>query len=172
MSHHLIQVESWVRIVDPRELIRVGYAKTVQTCRPDVEAEFGQIVRKMVCEAYGREGQWTLDHERPASEARAENRILNELAYLRAAKDQFGGSRRDLYFEDRPELAGQEGCVSELLRVVTGVRVPGSGSGEDYQPPYLTEQKVHMIAQLSIPGFGVHEFPVAHLELVKPEEEE
>lgn len=139
----------WVEIVVPRFVTRVGYPKTLDDYKKDIEEKQCILLSTLL-------SGYQPGHRRDL----AKQRIVHELAYLAAKDDGFGGRERSLHFEDHPELQGRLCQVYGVVTRMTGTYYPpctsrGWGYGgyeEEYEPGGLANQKCHRLLRISVPG--------------------
>lgn len=149
----VFRLDDRVRIVTPTFVTRVGYPKAVSDYLPEVEEKFRPALLKLL----------EYDNEPTGKAGRALMKVYQELAYLLATEDGFGGKERSLHTVELPELVGQEFNVSAVKTVMTGTYYPPSGwyswEGEyDFEPGGLSECKAHRLVQ-GFAQFGVWRRP-------------
>jgi hypothetical protein len=74
--------------------------------------------------------------------------MIDRLAYFKLVQFHFGGNMRQIFVELDETLKGEEFLVSSKRTVYTGVRIAGGGNYEDYDPPYLSNPKAHVILKV------------------------
>lgn len=139
---HVYRQGDKVRIVRPFRFIRCGYPKTVTSETEHVLREFGPQIAKLSqdCGVH------------PEFEHRGKNplrKIAAEIAYLRLKTYGYGGRERQIYREVLPQLEGKEFFVIDKKTCVTGTYNSSSGYVEDYEPATLSNQKTHLLLQVS-----------------------
>lgn len=147
----IVRVGDWVKILEPRFVVRVGYPKSVDDYLPEVDVHM-PAVDVVIAELVGRKN---LGGGPEHVERRIREKIRRDLAYLCARRDSFGGRERSLHTIELPEYAGRETFVSDVRTAVTGTYYPASGGsnyfGEDDDPPGLMNEKR---VRLAILGFA------------------
>lgn len=78
------------------------------------------------------------------------DKILEALAYGQLRKDMKHLSKRKIFCEESPDLENKVFEVSKIFFVKTGIynfglNMPIGWAHDDYQPPYLSNQKTHKI---------------------------
>jgi hypothetical protein len=128
-----------VRIVNPIVVIRCGYPKSVKDY-----VETAKLKNKDALDALLKP-YYPLHHT-------IRSKIENDLAYLEARGDKFGGRQRTLHTEVVESLRGTEGWVEKVRTVLTGTYYPprrGSDYyGEDDEPGGLAHSVPHRLASL------------------------
>lgn len=145
-----------VKIINPQVFLRVGYPLTIQIAR---ETLITNEERKKVLELLNRPdvllehlNDNSLDPLGP-SRTRTYDKIIDALAYLKVAENDFGGREKKIYTEERLELKDQSFCILSKRVVVTGVYNSGGGgydyNGEyEYEPAYLSNSKANILLKL------------------------
>jgi hypothetical protein len=129
-----------VRIVNPSFVVRVGYPKAVSDYHRQAKEQFGTHITEMLKPFYRA---YDVND-------RFYRRFLNDMAYLLARKDRFGGCTRQLHLEMREEFRGHIMHVQEMRTVATGEYYAPSGYGEDQWPGGLSNRKVHRLATVPV----------------------
>lgn len=94
-------------------------------------------------------------------------KFRRELAYLILKNKKFGGNERKIYTELKSELKDKEFTIIEKKTIKTGIRISGSGSYEDYDPPYLANEKTHIILKLAEINIFGEEFWIEKKNVIK-----
>lgn len=88
----------------------------------------------------------------------AYDKILYEMARIVLQQQRWGGVERNIYTEFRPDLINVTCQVSSKRVVKTGVHKSGGGYKSDYwgevdfEPPYLSNEKSHVILEIYTDG--------------------
>lgn len=136
----IIRVGDTVIIKIPKSVKRVGYPKS--------KSDYTELAK-----LYVELSDFKYAH------FKVKEKLVDAFSYALLHRDHFGGAQRQIFFETRPSLEGQEAVVEKLRTVMTGVYFPPTGSGEDWEPGGLSQMKAHRLATLDI-GW---ELPVDHL---------
>lgn len=163
-----IKQGSWVKIVIPKFVERVGYPHDLKYYSSRVESKHGDAIRNLI--STNTENKWFEFNDWRST--RAFEEILQTLAWRAAHADKWGGKERSIHLIDRPELFNAEGWAVKFKRCVTGIYSPGFRSGgyeyDEWEPPYLYNQKHHRLVRLT--GVGMPSdlwIPDYHLQLLK-----
>ena len=188
----VIRVGDRVKIINPEVFLRCGYPLSVETETEEIKKLFGVTIEDLVYSC-------TSDHFMQRNEKGlyennlaipitpntvqlgAFNKIAKALGYVRVKAKKFGGNERKIFTEIHDELKGKEGRVEKTKFVRTGVYVRGSGYSDDYERPYLSEEKLHKILTLALfdskesnPEIFMYEpvkIEVIHVKKIKNNEE-
>ncbi len=168
------KVGEMVRIDNPEVFIRCGYPMDLFVERSRIYEECGDQIREFIRNLLPLLDKYTyIDHT--ASE------ISKALAYYNAKHNGFGGNERKIYTEYHEALKGKIYLVHERKTVMTGVYNNGYSGYRaeewDYQPPFLSKMKAHIILMLRDPklvSHTRHNFNIAieaiHVSIVEDEE--
>ncbi len=160
----VIRTGDFVRIVEPRVVVRVGYPKCLKDYVPEAEALFLPALRKALDDSK------KVSRHALAKDGKSYKRIVYELAWMLARANGFGGYTRMLHFEEEPELKGRVCQVFAVRSVHTGERFAPSGSGEDYEPGGLENRKTHRLVEVFVGLASINrrgtELPTSHVEKV------
>jgi hypothetical protein len=174
MKRDRIRIGDQVRIVTPKVVVRVGYPKAVADYLPVVRERHGAHLDAIFRSDIEPPLQ-LLSPELPWPRSKVRRRVEMDLAYMLAHEDGFGGRRRELHLEERPELAGQEARVDGLRTVMTGVYAPGYSNGgwynDDYEPAALDDRKPHRLAHLLVFPEPI-EIPIYFLKRIPTDEKQ
>lgn len=149
------RAEDQVVIATPLFVRRVGYPKAIEDYLPEVDADLRTMVN---------------DHEmlmgrllgvRPPVKIllgveleRSLRKVRQELAYLRAKSDGFGGRERTIHTVEHPLHAGKTCRISSVRTVYTGRYYPPSFTrywGDyDAEPGGLAEAQAHRLATVTL----------------------
>lgn len=138
-----IRVGDRVRVVVPREVVRVGYPKRLEDYLPEVRGRFAGQLEAIRVELTLPDAK-LLDGDGCAADAVL--RVERELARTLAKRDGYGGRERTVHEVECPEYLGQETTVDSLRTVYTGTYVPGGGDENGEWPPDLRDKKGRRIA--------------------------
>lgn len=157
----IIRAGDIVQIDNPEMFVRCGYPLCLKDMYPELEEKFGAVIRDLVNSV--ATGDEFVRSDKPytmskdyfgGKESMKRSKIYRELAYHRLQHKKFGGNRREIHTECKERYKGARAEVLAVGCVKTGVRVPGYGGydyyygAEDYEPPYLDDQKTHKILRL------------------------
>lgn len=165
-----IKTGSWVKVIIPKFVERVGYPNSIEhyskIAETDAKLLLNSVFRKLFpCWNSSLDsGNWRTK--------KAQEEIYRSLGWAMAHADGWGGRKRTIHFIEKPEFLNAEGWAQNFKRCVTGTYSPGYRSGgygyEEWNPPYLYDQKHHRLVQLC--GLGVPNdlwIPDYHLEIIK-----
>jgi len=167
LDPNIIRVGDRVMIANPTLFIRCGYPLSKAEMVKEVNGHFGEIIDDLIYSATSG-NIFTKKHHAfapipPIKDLFAEDipkhvgkntrdKIVEELASCRIFARKFGGSDRTLHTKHCPELRGRIFQVAKIKFVTTGKYWPSRGNisdwEDDYEPPCLSEQKVHKILTL------------------------
>lgn len=174
-----IRVGDAVRVVVPRFVKRVGYPKSVDDYVEELRSKYSGALDALLREVLSHKGRalalrsWVPE--------RVRTRMEQEVAYVMAKADGFGGKERTIHFEDRPEFEGKKFWVQGMRSVFTGTYYPPCYSPPsydemygDYEPGGLSNPKCHRLVIICPGGFTTSwkkksylEIPTYNLEKVK-----
>lgn len=89
------------------------------------------------------------------------------MAYWILKKNGFGGKERSIHTKNRPELKDKILRVLDKKVVKTGIYNYGWGYGDDYDPPYLGNEKSHIILSICITDGFFEEFRIEEKNVEK-----
>tara|TARA_Y100000310_G_C20698933_1_gene827876 strand:- start:5569 stop:6150 length:582 start_codon:yes stop_codon:yes gene_type:complete len=145
-DENIIRVGDKVRVINPEFFVRCGYPKDFNDVAADISVRYRTNIERLMAEVgivpdlFSNEGD------------RAFQKIAKALAYAKLKKEGFGGSIRSIYTQRKDEHEGREFRVDRIFFVKTGKRVPGHvrpmGDVEDYELPYLANEKTHKILHI------------------------
>lgn len=157
---HVYKVGDIVRIKNPVFVQRVGYPWTKEYVKRNVITEEQKKAIDDLLVKFGLKWDKTqIDEIATLVEGKDEQcyeDILNRLAYYVLRNKQFGGKERTLHTELVEEYRDKPAKVISKRRVKTGIYCTASGGydydygGYEYVPPYLEEEKTHIILSLEI----------------------
>lgn len=163
-----IKQGSWVKIINPKFVDRVGYPRDIKYYSDRINARSGDEIKKFVV----RHSESKFFDTSNWRDVRAYEEILQTLAWKAGHADRWGGRERSIHFIEKSEFLNKEAWAMNFKRCVTGTYSPGYRSGgyeyEEWNPPYLYNQKHHRLVQLC--GLGVPNdlwIPDYHLELIR-----
>lgn len=143
-----------VKIVVPKFFVRCGYPlcledetnSMIEAKQKEIEAFVLSIVRPDVPAGL------LPGPKRSHVEHGTMTKIAKALAYESMKNRKFGGRTRAIFTKDYPECAGAVARIASSRFVKTGEYVPGhhycTMDGDDYDPPYLDNEKTHRILGL------------------------
>jgi hypothetical protein len=139
MKKDIIRARDRVVVINPLNVVRVGYPKELKDYLPEVVEKYRPQL---------------LDMMKACGDFGSTEKMEHELAYSLAKKDGFGGVERTLHVELREDLRGREFFVQEVKtryagNYCHGVNVYSHWDGEvDYEPACLSDSKAHRICEL------------------------
>jgi len=147
-----------VRVIEPLQVIRVGYPLTKTDALDAVEKEYGDEIRNFMCSVGAAQADDTF-FSSPEYDPRLYGDLLNAMAsrYLRVKG--YGGKERKVYTEVNERLRATSGwTVISKRHVKTGIYCSGSYSGgydgePDYDPPYLSNEQTHTLLTIEPPDW-------------------
>jgi len=155
---HVYKVGDIVRITNPLFVVRVGYPWNKQYVIENIITPEQRKVLDTMLEAFelqAPEGYAQLDVPSGIVEKIREN-IVDELAYGLLHKHRYGGRIRQIHTEVKEKWKDKPARVIGKRVVKTGEYIPGHGGydyysgGYDYDPPYLGNEKTHVLLKLDI----------------------
>lgn len=146
----IFTVHDNIRIVNPVFFERCGYPLCLET-----EAS------KLTTEKRESIGKFMNDHGIPSSFLEQSaiynkvfDKIVSALAYGILHHKRFGGRTRSIHTKERPKYKGTTAAIVRMFRCKTGEYVPGRPysnlDGDEYDPPYLDNEKTHQIFELDL----------------------
>lgn len=172
LNPNIIRVEDKVKILNPEIFIRCGYPLTPADLYEEVAKQYGEKINAFVRETLGfppkqistTEEEIDYDFYYDSREAGTlENKILEAFCYYSVKMKGFGGKERKIYTETSKSYQDKIGIVEKIKFHKTGIYTPGRGPGysayepDDYDPPYLSNEKTHKILKLKFP-YGYKEY--------------
>lgn len=174
----IIRCRDHVRIIRPYRFVRCGYP----LCLPDIAAE----IRESHKEEIDNLIQGCLPNRKPLSRGFIPfaidpdplDKIREDVAYAIAkgviVAKRFGGNKRQVYEKEEQELMGLTAHVGWIRYVQSGTREEGGHYSsyfgeEDYDPPYLSIDKVHKVLSLDTEA-GVVDILAENCEKMRVEE--
>lgn len=154
MKKQVFKVGDRVKIINPEIILRVGYPldkKAVKTTvfKADQKNEIRNLINKFGFYSSAFPGS---DRAKLFDFSYFDDifdQIEDVLAYFTLRKLGFGGRERTLHTVIYPELKDQIGFISDKNVVKTGTYEYGRAYSEiDYDPPYLSNVKSHVILYL------------------------
>lgn len=139
----IIRVGDRAKIIDPLMFIRCGYP----LCLADIEKspEFQSIEPKI-------EEFW--DNLGLSPQEKESSLVRKAVLRCLLRKSGFGGKERKIITKEVPGLKGATISIVRKKNVKTGIYERGSRDYEgDYSPPYLSNEKTHVICQFVIDYF-------------------
>jgi hypothetical protein len=176
----VIRPGDWVKIVDPRYIVRIGYPRSPSDYVLDDDTNIAVAALIGKCSRYPSQPFDQLEENKQFK------RITAELKYLMALADGFGGDKREIYLSEPlpvdeydneyPYVLGKEGPyypgkpyqVESLRTKYTGQRDTDSDYN-DYDGSYYSwnifcPDKCYRLATIHM--HTSVEFPVTHLEKI------
>lgn len=156
-------VEDIVAIINPEIVIRVGYPLTKNDALEAVEKEHGDKVRAFMCEV----GAALPDDpflNSPEYDPCLYGDLLNALSSHWLKRKGYGGKERKIYTEADERIKGTSWRVLSKRMVKTGTYNRGGYSGgwdgePDYDPPYLANERTHVLLTLEPTTFTLSNIP-------------
>jgi hypothetical protein len=163
-----------VRVVEPLQVVRVGYPLTITDALNAAEKEYAEKVHVFMRDL-------GLEHNDDALggtdyDGRLYNDLLNALASHWIRSKRFGGKERKIYTEVNERLRNTSGwTVLSKRHVKTGTYCRGGCSGgydgePDYNPPYLSGEQTHTLLTLDPPDWKLS-LTAIEIEAVNVEKE-
>lgn len=155
---HVYKVGDVVRITNPLFVVRVGYPWNKQYVIENIITPEQKKALDIMFEAYelrAPEGYAQLDVPSGIVE-KIREKIVDELAYGLLHKHRYGGRVRQIHTEVKEKWKDKPARVIGKRVVKTGEYIPGHGGydyyngGYDYDPPYLANEKTHVLLKLDI----------------------
>jgi hypothetical protein len=134
-----------VRVVEPLQVIRVGYPLTKEDALRAVEEEYAQKVADFIVSVTGQPIGLTNTDPRLCAD------LMDALASYWIRSKGFGGKERKIYTEVNERLRNTSGwTVISKRHVKTGTYCAGGYSGgydgePDYDPPHLSGEQTHTL---------------------------
>ena len=158
LNKTIFRVGDRVKIINPEFFVRVGYPLTKEIAK---ETLISQKQRELICHLLGE--NYVIDKVGYA-DPKADDifmtdsnkygcyyEILDVLAYHEIAKRNFGGKERKIYTKTLEEFRNKEAVIQKKRTVKTGEYHHGRNWGDgDYDPPYLSDEKSHIILTIDI----------------------
>lgn len=157
---HVFKPGDKVRIINPIFIQRVGYPKCL---RDYITVELKERAVNIVMPK-DEHSLSIFRKDLPYYAKKAIRAVANSLAYVELHRDRFGGNIRQLHTITKPEWANRLAEIVSLRTAKTGVYERALGSGEDYEPALLCNQKTHRIASLSVAFCVTDEFRIISLK--------
>lgn len=151
-----------IQIKNPEFFVRCGYPLSLKDKMNELDnsKEYKERLLDFMC-SVGLAGKIDNDsfgnevfRQIPYNTPDIEYKVTKEIAYGLLRKSKFGGNKRKIYTVTIPELKDKVFRVFDKRIVNTGIRVNGSSYGgygefyDDYDPPYLGNQKSHVILEI------------------------
>jgi hypothetical protein len=162
-----------VRIVEPLQVVRVGYPLTMTDASNAAEEEYADKILPFMRDL----GLIQNDHFGGMNfDGRLYNDLLNALASHWIRSKGFGGKERKIYTEVNERLRGTSGwTVLSKRHVKTGTYCSGGYSGgydgePDYDPPYLSNEQTHTLLTIEPPDWKLS-LTAIEIEAVNVEKE-
>ena len=141
-----------VQIINPEFFVRCGYPLTLEDAK---ERLVSQKQREMICALLNENycidkigyAEPTIDDLsfRDVDSHSFYHKILDEVAYFQLYKARVGGNERKIYTERIDSLLNSNVMVTQKRYVKTGKRVSGGYDEDGGSPPYLSNEKTHVI---------------------------
>lgn len=147
LNPKVIREDDKVILVEPKAVLRVGYPKSLQEYQAQMEREHGGKISELVAHVFPacKNVYWS----------GARSRVIEELGYIAAKQDGFGGNKRDVFLRGLPaEWAGKEYRVYSIHTVMAGTREDGYSTRgfedmyPEYTPPTFYTSKVWRLASI------------------------
>lgn len=148
MNKIIFRVGDTAKVVVPKIVKRVGYPKGISDYEKEVEEKFGPEVSAIFAKA------GIMDT--PLYSA-TKAKVSHELAYMLAKLNHFGGRKRSVHLEERPEILGQKFFIHSLKTFMEGTYFPGFGgswenSYDDGEGPSLSISRAVRVAYGYVDG--------------------
>jgi hypothetical protein len=133
-------------VVNPEFFVRCGYPMTVHDELQKVLDEQSDGIKAFLRECGVPYDGWPQNFP-------AVQQVARIIAYERCKAAKWGGKQRAIYTKRFDDLAGETFVVQSVRFVKTGEYCPGhNGYDDDYNPPYLLDEKTHRIVQTRFTG--------------------
>lgn len=143
-----------VTIINPEVFIRVGYPLTKNDALDAAEKEYSEKVYAFMREVNPDPTEFTVHN----SDSRLYGDLIDALASYWLRLKSYGGKERQIYTETNEELRNTKGWrVVSKRTVKTGTYSSGGYSGDacsmepDYSPPFLSNERHHILLMLECP---------------------
>jgi hypothetical protein len=166
----ICRVGDKVRIVEPLQIVRVGYPLTKEDALKAVEKEYAQQVSDFIVSVIGKPIELTDTDPRLCAD------LFDALASYWIRSKGFGGKERKIYTEANERFRGTSGwTVISKRHVKTGTYCSGGYSGgydgePDYDPPYLSNEQTHTLLIIEPPNWKLS-LTAIEIEAVNVEKE-
>jgi hypothetical protein len=160
-----------VRILEPLQVIRVGYPLTKEDALRAVEKEYAQQVSDFIVSITGKPVKLTNTDPRLCAD------LFEALALYWIRSRGFGGKERKIYTEANERFRDTSGwTVRSKRHVKTGTYCNGGYSGgydgePDYDPPHLSNEQTHTLLTIEPPDFNLS-LTAIEIEAVNVEREQ
>ncbi len=173
----IYHVDNIVRIVQPEIVLRVGYPLTKRNALEAIEKEYNEKILAFMQElGAARPDDPFLNS--PEYDPRLYGDLQEALASYWLRLKRYGGKERKIYTEHDERLLQTTWRVLSRRTVKTGIYNHGGYSGgydgePDYDPPYLENEKTHVLLALEPMTFTLDPLPsrieieAANVELEK-----
>jgi hypothetical protein len=160
-----------VRIVEPLQVVRVGYPLTKEDALGAVEKEYSLRIYDFIASLTEQPSEFVITD----ADSRLYNDLLEALASHWIRSKEFGGKERKIYTEVNEQLRNMSGwTVTSRRHVKTGTYCRGGYSGgydsePDYDPPYLSGEQTHTLLTIEPPDWKLS-LTAIEIEAVNVEE--
>lgn len=144
-------IDDIVRIIEPQVFVRVGYPLTKEQAIEAAVKEYNEQIYAFMAAISGAPEQFTVHEQDPT----LYHDLVDALASYWIRQKGFGGKERKIYTETIEEIRNTGNWRVFSKRIVkTGTYNPGGmyGGGwatePDYEPPYLANEKSHVLLSL------------------------
>jgi len=133
-----------VKIINPSVFLRCGYPLNRQMVKDKMTAEQKELIATMV-RKFG-----------PNDFESVNEKVLDVMSGVILENERWGGRERSIHTELRPYLINTIGWVRSKRTVKTGSYRSGGVSRDyysgydDYDPPYLENEKTHIILSINV----------------------
>ena len=163
---NVIHANDRVKIINPLIFVRCGYPLTIDIVKDTIITQEQKDAVIVMLKSFGINYVPTdlnktcelLDLSGWNDSGDAYDKILYEMSRIVLRQQRWGGVERKVYTEFRPDLINVTCQVVNKRVVKTGVHESGGGYtydywGEaDYQSPYLSNEKSHIILEIYTDG--------------------
>lgn len=168
MKNKALKEGDYVKIVNPVFVNRFGYPLNTKIIKNEFTPEQRKQVETFFCDFVGL-GQHNFITEfgpvvfTPAKNPAGLAQVFHGLAFGILKSKGHGGSKRQLYTQEFPDLKDGVALIYKRKVVKTGTRVPSSGGydywGEyDYELGYLEGEKTHVLYEIGRVWVGHEEY--------------
>jgi len=138
INKEIFRINDKVQIINPEIFVRCGYPLAKEDIKnKEITAEERQKIANLLGCAFVEDIDYFSIYEK----------MLDNLAYYKLKKKRFGGKERRIHTENKPEYKDNFGTIISKKIVKSGDYNYGREDceGDYYSPPYLTNEKSHVI---------------------------
>lgn len=145
-------VDDVVKVIEPAIVIRVGYPLTKNDALNAAEKEYGEKIHAFMCEIGAAQPDDPFLNF-PEYDPCLYGDLLNAVSSYWLKQKNYGGRERKIYTETDERIKETTWRVLSKRTVKTGIYNRGGYSGgwdgePDYDPPYLQDERTHVLLAL------------------------